>query len=138
MKHTVANLGEIWTRFAQLKLIPWCIHNADRMAFPASDLPPWDQRNKEQQTAVCHSKELHLKLVGGVPGAKVTLILDDVWAHLQVLGVVDLTEKNRISVSIQIQSNKMHSTKITLNIKNDCIFTVFRECILSCSKNENC
>ena len=70
------------------------------MASPEGDLSPWDPENKDQQTAVCRSEEYKDKLLRGVSAAKDTLILNDVWAHLETLGVVDLKEKNRISVSI--------------------------------------
>ena len=68
------------------------------MASSQCDLPPWDPENKDQQTAVCRSEEYKDKLLHGVPAAKKTLILTDVWAYLQSLHVVDQAQKERIAV----------------------------------------
>ena len=108
------------------------------MSSSEGNLPPWDPGNKDQQTPLCLSKELHDKLVGGVPAAKDTLILNDVWAYLQQLGVVDLKEKNRLSVSIfRSIYTKCIQYILTFNVEIMNVYLpCFRKCIVSCSKNE--
>ena len=69
------------------------------MAAAGAHLPLWDRNNVEQEGLI-HGSEWDKLLTKATVRLKENLQLEDVWAHLETLGVLKLTDVERIQVCI--------------------------------------